>query len=72
MRRQGLSLFARVRLFMRRIFDSLFGGESDPHADVLVPKSHRPSGRTSAAAVMEPDGDIDVTAVGTNRGRPRR
>jgi len=46
-----------------------WGGPADPFAAVRVPTKGRPSGRSSAVAVMEPE-DAPVTmAIGTLRSR---
>jgi hypothetical protein len=63
---------ARAKQFLRRIFGSRFGGDGDPYARVAAPKPRRPGGRSAAVAVMEPDDDVDVTAVGIGRTRTGR
>jgi hypothetical protein len=68
-----LSLFARVKQFLRRIFGSRFGSGNDPYAGVRTPKTRGPVGRSPAIALAEPEEDeFDMSAVGVGRGRARR
>jgi len=76
----------RLQRFFRRLLGFLFGrapraraavasgsgggGTVDPFASVRVPIKGRPSGRSSAVAVMEPEDAQVTTAVGTRP--PRR
>jgi hypothetical protein len=52
-------------MFLWRIFAPPSGGASDPLIGVRQPTRRGPSGRKSAAAVLEPDDDrVGVVAVG--------
>jgi hypothetical protein len=77
-----LSLFTRVKQFLRRVFSTRFGNGSDPFTGVRAPTrllgplpsgGRGPGGRSSAGAVAEPDEDrLDMSAVGVRRERARR
>jgi hypothetical protein len=43
----------------------------DPHAGVRAPRSRTPGGRHSSVAVMEPEPDRAVSAVGTGQAQHR-
>ena len=62
-------LVMHIRYFLARMFGSSpFGGaghSADPLAGVRAPKRGKPGGRSSAIALMEPDGNRPVVnAVG--------
>ena len=62
-------LLSRFRDFVARLFgSSWFGGGdrwTDPRAGVRAPRTGRPSGRSSAVALIEPDDKPDaVIAIG--------
>jgi len=63
------SFWTRIKMSLWRIFAPGSGGASDPLVGVRQPIRSGPSGRRSAAAVMEPDDDgAGVVAVGGGHG----
>jgi hypothetical protein len=68
MPRHRTSFWTQIKMFLWRIFALRPGGASDPLVGVRQPTRRGPSGRKSAAAVMEPDDDgAGVVAVGGGR-----
>jgi hypothetical protein len=54
----------RLKELLTRFLLGMVSGDSeDPYAEVRVPKSRRPSGRTSSVAVEEPDEPRLTSAV---------
>ena len=65
---QRTSLWTRIKMLLLRIFAPRSGGASDPLAGVRQPVRRGPGGRSSAAAVLEPDDDAArVVAMGSGR-----
>ena len=68
MPRHQTSFWTRIKMFLWRIVAPRSDGASDPLVGVRQPTRRWPSGRRSAAAVMEPDDDgAGVVAVGSDR-----
>jgi len=57
------------RRLIARLLNKRSGPPPDPEAPVGVPRRRAPGGRSSAAAVAEPETPNLVRAVGTSRSR---
>ena len=66
----GWAMFPLLKRFLARFFwrwRPRPGSPEDPYAGVRAPRTRGPGGRGAAVAVMEPEPDASVAAV----GRPR-